>query len=219
MKQAVPNVLFGIAQNRAAARAKISPVSYRGDAANRGNSLRSTGPRTLEGKARSSQNSLRFAFLSNQLLLPDEDPKQLSKLRAGLRDYLKPLGPVEGILVERMVNTLWRLGRVHRIESDLLANGTRRAALKTSENEEPRQSRSPFVEMSDAVAFMTQEDLDAARLRTTSEMTESFLRNADDFVKASQLEGNLDDAFYRALGALQRAQTARRGESSGEKSE
>ena len=40
----------------------------------------------------------------------------------------------------------------------------------------------------------------------------------DDFVKASQLESHLDDGFYRALGALQRAQTARRGASSGEKS-
>ena len=185
-------------------------MSYLRDATNRGNSRYSTGPRSQEGKARSSQNSLRYAFLSSELLLPKEDPKALSKLRVRIRDHFRPSGPVEQILVERMVNTLWRLGRMHRIESDLLANGTRRRASTARASGERRKSRSPFVEESDAVVFMTQEQLDDACLRTTSEMTESFLRNAEDFVRASQLEGHLEDAFYRALGELQRAQEQRK---------
>ena len=98
-------------------------MSYLRDAANRGNSRYSTGPRSQEGKARSSQNSLRYGFLSNELLLPDEDPKALSKLRVRIRDHFRPSGPVEQILVERIVNVLWRFGRLHRIESALLAGG------------------------------------------------------------------------------------------------
>ena len=85
--------------------------------------MRSTGPRSQEGKTRSSQNSLRYAFLSAKLLLPEEDPKALSKIRERLRDHFKPVGPIEQILVERIVNVLWRLGRLHRIESALLAGG------------------------------------------------------------------------------------------------
>ena len=41
---------------------------------NRQNALRSTGPRTSEGKAASSKNALRHGLLSKQVTLPDEDP-------------------------------------------------------------------------------------------------------------------------------------------------
>jgi len=101
-----------------------SQMNYRRDAANRGNSLRSTGPRSQEGKARSSQNSLRYAFLSRELLLPGEDSKQLSKLRERLRDQFKPRGPTEEILVQIMVSDLWRLGRLYRVESAILSGET-----------------------------------------------------------------------------------------------
>ena len=105
-------------------RATVEIVSYHRDATNRGNSLRSTGPRSLEGKARSSQNSLRYAFLSRELLLPGEDSKQLSKLRERLREEFKPKGPTEEILVQIMVSDLWRLGRLYRIESAILSGET-----------------------------------------------------------------------------------------------
>ena len=101
-----------------------SRMSYRRDAANRGNSLRSTGPRSQEGKARSSQNSLRYAFLSRELLLPGEDSKQLSKLRERLREEFKPKGPTEEILVQIMVSDLWRLGRLYRVESAIFSGET-----------------------------------------------------------------------------------------------
>lgn len=58
----------------------------------------STGPRTPEGKARSSQNGLRYAFLSSHLLIPGEDSKALAKIRTGLRELYRPVGPAEGIL-------------------------------------------------------------------------------------------------------------------------
>ncbi len=129
-------------------------MSYWSDAANHQNAQLSTGPRTPEGKARASQNALRFGFLSSHLLLPDEDGKQLSKLRGGLRDYLKPVGVVEGILVERIVNVLWRLGRVHRSESALLAqasNGTLEHVRIEHAPAEPTPS--PFVPVDDEISF------------------------------------------------------------------
>ena len=86
--------------------------------------MRSTGPRSQEGKARSSQNSLRYAFLSRKLLLPGEDSRQLSKLRERLRDEFKPSGPTEEILVQIMVSDLWRLGRLYRVESAILSGET-----------------------------------------------------------------------------------------------
>ena len=70
-------------------------MSLRRDYTNRGNSLRSTGPTSQAGKARSSQNSLRYAFLSSELLLPEEDAKALSKLRERIRDHFRPLVKAE----------------------------------------------------------------------------------------------------------------------------
>ncbi len=129
-------------------------MSYRRDATNRGNSLRSTGPRSQEGKARSSQNSLRYGFLSSELLLPEEDPKTLSKLRERLRDQFKPSGPIEQILLERIVNVLWRLGRHHRIESALLAGGLDDTEIVVTAPAMPEQpSFHPFVDDRDEVPY------------------------------------------------------------------
>ncbi len=121
-------------------------MSYLRDATNRGNSRYSTGPRSEEGKARSSQNSLRYAFLSSELLLPDEDPKALSKFRVRLRDQFRPVGPIEQILVERIVHVFWRLGRLHRIESALLAGGFDETELVVTAPVTAEPPISPFEE-------------------------------------------------------------------------
>ena len=106
------------------ARARVGGMSYFSEDANRRNSLRSTGPRTQAGKTRSSQNSLRYRFLSGELLLPEEDPKALSKLRARLREQYKPRGATEEILVQIMVSDLWRLARLYKVESAILSGET-----------------------------------------------------------------------------------------------
>ena len=187
-------------------------MNYRRDASNRWNSLRSTGPRSPEGKARSSQNSLRFPFLSRELLLPVEDPKALSKLRERIRDHFKPSGPVEQILAERIVNVLWRLGRVHRIESALLTGGfddTEIVVTEPTMSEQP--SFHPFVD--DRDEFPTSVECEAVIIRSqrvSQELAGTFRREADTLLKLSQVEASLENAFYKALQELQRVQTQRR---------
>ncbi|MHC4445109.1 MAG: hypothetical protein ACYTA5_21125 [Planctomycetota bacterium] len=44
--------------------------------ANRQNAKKSTGPKTPEGKARSSQNALKHGLLARQILINDDDPPQ-----------------------------------------------------------------------------------------------------------------------------------------------
>ena len=58
-------------------------------AANRANSELSTGPRTEEGKARSSQNSLKHGAFSKSILLPGESQEEFDALFAGLRKDVK----------------------------------------------------------------------------------------------------------------------------------
>ena len=105
-------------------------------AANRANALKSTGPRSAEGKIRVSQNAYRHGLLSNRLLLEDECSEEFESLLADLQTALKPAGLMELALVERIAVALWRQRRLVAAESASLhlAREPRRiASLVSSE--------------------------------------------------------------------------------------
>jgi hypothetical protein len=79
--------------------------------ANRRNAAKSTGPRTEEGKEKSSRNATKFGLFTRHVLLPDEDEAELGALRDGIADRLKPADALEEVYVERVVATTWRLQR------------------------------------------------------------------------------------------------------------
>jgi len=71
--------------------------------ANRRNALKSTGPRTPEGKAAVHLNALRHGLRSEQILLPGEDKEALRELDEHLRAELDPHGELERLLLDRIV--------------------------------------------------------------------------------------------------------------------
>jgi hypothetical protein len=81
-------------------------------AANRENAQLSTGPKTEEGKARSSQNARVHGLFSKWMFLEGEDPAEFDALLAGLREDLKPQGYVEETLVHDIARARWRLLRL-----------------------------------------------------------------------------------------------------------
>lgn len=87
---------------------------------NRANSQHSTGPRTSEGKARSSQNSFKHGLYSKQLVLASEDPAELEQLRASLRAEHQPANTTEEILVNEIAENFWRLRRMRQLEARTL---------------------------------------------------------------------------------------------------
>ncbi len=87
---------------------------------NRKNSAKSTGPRTAEGKARSSRNSAVHGLTGTSPILPGEDPARLQLLVDQYRDALHPQGQVEEDLVERLAVATHRLRRIVRIEVGFL---------------------------------------------------------------------------------------------------
>jgi hypothetical protein len=88
---------------------------------NRANAQHSTGPKTAEGKAASSQNAAKHHLTSKQVVIPGEDPAAFDAHRADLIASLKPANAVESELVEELVANSWRLKRAHRIETAVLA--------------------------------------------------------------------------------------------------
>src|SRR5215212_2739794 len=88
-------------------------------AANRQNALKSTGPKTLEGKASARLNSTKHGLLSQVVLLPGEDEEALKELGERLMAELQPVGEMENLLVERIIDAVWRLRRASRVEAGI----------------------------------------------------------------------------------------------------
>ncbi len=84
---------------------------------NRRNAQLSTGPRTTEGKRRSSQNAFRHGLYSKQLVTPDECAAELDELRATLRREHAPASTIEEILVDDLAQHFWRLRRFREMEA------------------------------------------------------------------------------------------------------
>lgn len=90
--------------------------------ANRANALKSTGPKTTEGRKAVRYNALKHGLLATQTLLDDEDERLFNELAVGLHDQLQPVGAFECVLVERVVFALWRLRRLLVVEAGMFAS-------------------------------------------------------------------------------------------------
>jgi hypothetical protein len=94
-------------------------TSERQKAANRANARHSTGPKTRKGKAIVRLNAFRHGLLARDVVLPGEDAASFEDLSNQVRANLSPVGPIEGRLVDRVVNAMWRLQRLERAETAL----------------------------------------------------------------------------------------------------
>jgi hypothetical protein len=98
------------------------PVSSARAEASRRNGSRSRGPKTPEGKARSSQNALKHGLRAEKhVVLPDEDGAEFAAFKSALIGELAPQGALQSILVERIAVATWRLARADQIEAELLS--------------------------------------------------------------------------------------------------
>ena len=83
------------------------------------NGAKSSGPITDEGKAASSQNSLKHGLTSSRVVLPHESQEAYDKLEASLINRFKPTDDLESELVEEMATARWRLRRIEAMEAAL----------------------------------------------------------------------------------------------------
>jgi hypothetical protein len=97
-------------------------ISERKLAANRLNAAKSTGPRTDEGKAASARNAITHGFSAQTcagVVLGGEDQIEFNAFAdAAMRD-LKPIGIIQREVAGHIVQILWKLRRVPRIEQEM----------------------------------------------------------------------------------------------------
>jgi hypothetical protein len=94
-------------------------------AANRANAQKSTGPKTINGKAASKMNALKHGIRSKEAVVHGrcirESDDEFAALHQRFWDDWKPVGPTEEMLLDRIVTAHWRSQRALTAESGEIA--------------------------------------------------------------------------------------------------
>lgn len=85
--------------------------------ASRANGALSHGPKTQAGKQRCRLNAVKTGAFAKSIVLKNESPALLAKLRDEYYQHLQPANPIERDLVEEMVVSKWLCRRAWRLES------------------------------------------------------------------------------------------------------
>jgi hypothetical protein len=109
------------------------PTSEARIQANRVNATRSTGPRTISGRNRSSQNSLKHGLTGAGVVVPDQDRDEIERRVEALNADLNPRSELGAALVRQMAVLSVRMERGARQESAALARRVRHAAADFDE--------------------------------------------------------------------------------------
>jgi hypothetical protein len=169
--------------------------------ANRENARHSTGPKTPEGKGRSSANAVRHGLLARQIVLPIEDRAQYLELLAALEAEHQPEGPLETYLVHQMAATQWRLQRLTRIETGFFICRLEKVREIEYEDDEEEDDDERVVQLTPDQQF----DEDTRLLGIL------FHRDSggDPFAKLARYENALQREFYKALDRFLDARSRR----------
>jgi len=98
--------------------------------ANQKNAQASTGPRTPEGKAASSQNAVKHGATASRVVLSFEEPAEFERVHTEFCRQLRPATDLEQFLIDDMVAAHWRMTRMQRI----IRHHTDRAAYEHASN-------------------------------------------------------------------------------------
>ena len=116
--------------------------------ANRRNALKSTGPRTPEGKAAVRLNALRHGLCARTAVLPNENAEEFQQLCADLETEWHPHGRTEQYLLEQMAVAQWKAARACNMEYNIYDQGalteSRMRTLEYALKQQTRWERAYF---------------------------------------------------------------------------
>jgi hypothetical protein len=88
-----------------------------------GNAQLSTGPRTEEGKKRSSLNAFRHGLTGQIVIHTPADQSAFQKHCDAIRQELAPVGALETTLAQAIAEDYWRLNRARALENSIFTLG------------------------------------------------------------------------------------------------
>jgi hypothetical protein len=201
-------------------------TSERQKAANQANARYSTGPKTPEGKAAVRLNAFRHGLLARDVVLPEEDSDAFEDLLNRVRAELSPMGPIEELLADRVVNTMWRLGRSARAETALVDWRVRqlqvsKLADQVGSHESTLADFRFLTHITDEAAHTEAKEA-LARAKHARDRDEVLLgrafdvdaKESDALGKLARYERSLERSLFRTLDELRQLQDRRRNRSS-----
>ncbi len=117
-------------------------------AANRRNALRSSGPKTVEGKQRSRANGLKHGLTGEGVVLAEGDRSEVGRREQALRAELAPKSTLGAILVGQMATLSVRMERSSRREEASLATRVRHSG-EAFDREQVDRARALFETIKD----------------------------------------------------------------------
>jgi hypothetical protein len=159
---------------------------------NRANALLSTGPKTAEGKQRSSLNALRHGLTGQIVVMPTEDLQAYQLHLKSFTDEYHPKGATESNLVQALADTSWRLNRVAALETNLLMLGMTHDAPNIDAPQQVQDAMSIVASLESQSKALSNLSLHSQRLSRQFERTVAQLR---DLQKSRRLkeESELDN--------------------------
>ena len=155
-------------------------------AANRANAKLSTGPKTEEGKRRSSVNARRHNLTGQVTAMTEEDRIAHDAFSEALIKSMAPEGALELQLAQRIATDSWRLNRASAIEENIFALG--------------------FSDHSDDI------DVDHPELHAALTAARTFTREAKSIELLTLYEQRINRSLQKNLALLQELQATRKAE-------
>src|SRR5580700_3614880 len=159
---------------------------------NRANAQLSTGPKTQEGKQKSSLNALRHGLTGQIVVMPTEDLAAYQRHLASFTEEYIPSGATEANLVQALADTSWRLNRVAALETNLLMLGMTHDAPNINAPQQVQDAMSIVASLESQSKALSNLSLHSQRLSRQFERTLDQLR---DLQKSRRLkeESELDN--------------------------
>ena len=172
-------------------------------AANRKNAQVSTGPKSAEGKARSSRNAVSLGLFTRQNWVRPHEQEEYDNLYDALWNQLSPIGPMEEMFATEIVRGAWRLRRCVTAENDffqLMDDEARRA----HDFQDSYRDMEPYSGPQDPMLRASQAQIQIAIDRARTQATGSVRRATADLrrlqterlFRAATLPENTDPASF-----------------------
>ncbi len=168
---------------------------------NRENALHSTGPKTPEGKRKSSINALRHGLTGQIVVMPSEDLEAYRRHIASFKNDLSPKGSLEDHLVQSLADTAWRLNRVAALETNLLTLGVAHASDPFAAPQQIQEALSIAAALESQAKALSSLSMHSQRLSRQFERTVNQLREIQ-----KQRREQESYALNQALDLLQTAE-------------
>ena len=159
--------------------------------ANHANAAHSTGPRTVEGKARVCQNALRHGLIAAHLVVRDDERESFEQLRADLLAELAPQGAVETVTFNDLLHAAWNLERFRRLEAERTADLEDEAACSFLERlgrYQARAQRAYYRALKELRILQTNRALRALKLSEKENAQVPAIADINNLTKQTQSE-------------------------------